>query len=251
MITYILLIFFALAPSTIWLLFYLRKDVHPESNRMILKIFFLGALAVVAAYFIEIGLSALIDRLSISNPALNALIYWFLGIALVEELCKYWVVKSQIFKSEELDEPLDLMLYMMISALGFAALENIVVFLSLKSEFLLWETFAVGVFRFLGATFLHALASGLFGYYLVLHFYEPKKKLRYFLAGLTLAILFHGLFNLSIANPELIYKPLDSIINIKGIVRFLIPVILLASLAIFVSLAFKKTKELKGVCKQR
>ncbi len=42
---YPIYIFFGLAPSFIWLLFFLRKDAHPESNPMILKIFFYGMLA--------------------------------------------------------------------------------------------------------------------------------------------------------------------------------------------------------------
>ena len=50
---YFILIIFALAPSLIWLLFFLKKDAHPESKRMILKIFFYGILIALPAIFIE------------------------------------------------------------------------------------------------------------------------------------------------------------------------------------------------------
>ena len=52
---YLFYIIFALAPSVIWLLFFLRKDSHPESNRMILTVFLLGILAAIPAALIETG----------------------------------------------------------------------------------------------------------------------------------------------------------------------------------------------------
>ena len=58
-------IIFGLAPSIIWLLFYLRKDSHPESNRMVLKIFFYGMLAALPAVFLEIGFKSELEKLNI------------------------------------------------------------------------------------------------------------------------------------------------------------------------------------------
>ena len=55
--SYPLLIFFGLAPSIIWLLFYLRKDARPESNSQVLKIFGYGMLAVIPTALIELGIS--------------------------------------------------------------------------------------------------------------------------------------------------------------------------------------------------
>ena len=246
---YFFLLFFALAPSVIWLLFYLRKDAHPESNSTVLKIFFLGAASAIAAAFTEYIIAGALNNVANLDKAIFAFLYWFLAIAMVEEFFKYLVVSSQIFRSEHLDEPLDLMLYMIISALGFAALENVLIFFSLKTPLDFWQGAAVSIFRFLGATLLHALASGLFGYFLVVRFYEAKRKLRYFFAGLFSAVVFHGLFNLSIANPKLMYKSFGGIINENGVFKFIIPIIILSSLAFFVSYGFKKVKNFKGICK--
>jgi len=44
---------FGFLPSIIWLSFYLRKDAHPESNRMVLKIFLYGMLAALVAIVLE------------------------------------------------------------------------------------------------------------------------------------------------------------------------------------------------------
>ena len=235
--TYLFYIFFGLAPSVIWLLFFLRKDSHPESNRMILKVFFYGMLAALPAVFIELGFSQQINQLHLPS-FLISILYVFLGIALVEEVMKYLVVKKQVLKSSECDEPVDIMLYMIISALGFAALENLFILFPLTQPFQLLETFLVSVFRFVGATFLHALCSGLIGYFLALSFLKAKNRLKLKYLGITLAVLLHGLYDFSI-------------IKIGGGFKFIVPIIILAGLSIFISLGFKKVKKLKSICLPR
>ncbi len=53
---YPLYIFLGILPSIIWLLYYLKKDTHPEPRLMILKIFFWGMLSALPAIFIEKGI---------------------------------------------------------------------------------------------------------------------------------------------------------------------------------------------------
>ncbi|PIV43098.1 MAG: hypothetical protein COX92_01990 [Candidatus Nealsonbacteria bacterium CG_4_10_14_0_2_um_filter_40_15] len=241
--SYSLYTFFGILPSVIWLMFYLRRDSHPEPKRMVLKIFFYGMLAAVPAVLLEIGIleefkslpAALVQNPNFS-PFLLSMLNIFVAVALVEEFLKYLVVKGKISNSSEFDEPLDIMLYMIISALGFAASENILILFSLGPTFLLEKTFSISVFRFLGATFLHALCSGLLGYFLALSFFETKNRIKLLIAGLGIATLLHGLYNFSI-------------IEIEGDLAFFIPILILISLAIFTVLGFKKLKKLKSVCK--
>src|SRR3989344_4984826 len=125
-----LYIFFGVLPSLVWLFYYLRKDLHPEPKRMIIKVFLYGVLITVPVFFIQVGLSGLLKQLQYlplfaSFPIIIDIIKWFIVIALVEEVLKYLVVKTIVFRSGELEEPLDIMLYMVVVALGFAALENI------------------------------------------------------------------------------------------------------------------------------
>ncbi len=234
-ITYPILIFFSLAPSVIWLLFFLRKDSHPESNRMILKIFFYGMLATVPTALIELGFFEKVNPLHLP-PLLFAVLYAFLGISLVEEILKYLIVKKMVLGHHEFDEPVDTMLYMIIAALGFAALENLLIFLPMNINFQLFQTAFISVFRFIGATFLHALCSGLIGYYLALSFLESKNRFKLATKGIIIATLLHGLYDLSI-------------MEVEGGLKFLMPMIILLGLTVFVSLGFKKVKTLKSVCK--
>jgi len=226
---------FGILPSFLWLLFYLKRDVHPESNWMVLKIFFYGMLAALPAILLEMGF------LQITGPFRNGGLIIsglnvFLGVALIEELLKYLVVREKVLKHPELDEPIDIMLYMIIAALGFAASENILILFSLGSTFLLGETLSIALLRFWGATFLHALCSGLVGYFLALSFFEKKHQIKLLSSGFAAAILLHGLYNFSI-------------IEIEGGLSLLIPLFILIGLAVFFGFSLKRLKKLKSICK--
>ena len=233
--SYPIYICLGILPSIIWLLFYLRKDAHPESNSQVIKIFFYGMLAAIPAIFLEKGIFEEFGRLNLS-PFLILILNTFIGVALIEEVLKYLVVRGKTLRNAEFDEPTDALLYMIIAALGFAALENILILFSLGPGILLQEAFSISVFRFLGATFLHALCSGTVGYFLALSFFETKNRVKLLSIGLGTSILLHGLYNFSI-------------MEVEGGLRFLIPIIILITLSLFVSLGFKRLKKMKSVCK--
>ena len=219
---YILYVF-GLLPSFIWLLFYLRKDVHPESNKQVLEVFLYGMIAAFCAIFIETMFKEVL--------APKSILYIFIGGALVEEYLKYFVVRFEILKNPELDEPFDVMLYMIISALGFAALENILILSKYHPILELSNTLNITTWRFLTATFLHTLCSGIFGYFLALSFFNLKNRKKIFLVGLFLASVLHGLYNLFI---------------IKG--DGWTSILFLPITAIFILICCKKLKKLKGIC---
>lgn len=256
---YLIYIFFGLAPSIIWLLFYLRKDAHPESNKMIIKIFLFGMIITFAAGLIEIGGEAIFSLLKFINIPLFLILalYHFIGIALVEEFFKYLIVKGSVLNNLEFDEPVDAMLYMIIAALGFAALENMLYLFPKEEIFLLSKVFqrtiTISSIRFIGATFLHALCSGTVGYFLALSCFEPKKRFRLIALGLGIAAVLHGLFNISIIEVErnlIVQNGKVSIINFPSfILSAILVIVILGGLAIFVSFGFRKLKRLKSICK--
>ena len=123
---------------------------------------------------------------------------------------------------------------MIIAALGFAALENILYLFSLEIR----EAFLIASFRFVGAVFLHALCSAVLGYFLALSFFKTGERLKLLTLGFLIATLLHGLFNFSI-------------IMLEGNIRFIIPVIILIVLALVVSLGFENLKKMASVCKTK
>jgi len=254
--SYILYIPFGLLPSIIWLIFYLRKDSHPESKLMVLKIFFYGMLTAIIAALIEVAFDAGIDFLS-ETFSLNLFIpqylsfflYYLIAVALIEEVAKFLVVQKKVLSDPEFDEPVDTMIYMIISALGFAALENLLYLLPSifpGASLALGQTAILSGFRFLGATFLHALASGLLGFFLALAIFYPKRRKMLLFLGIAAATLLHGLFNISIIG---IAKGVDEQNNFLAISSTMFLFIILSFLAFFVSFGFKKLKKIASVCK--
>lgn len=236
---YFIFIILGLAPSTIWLLFYLRKDAHPEPNGTILKVFFLGMLATLPAIFLERELWKPFEAI-FHPPLLAFILYIILGIALVEEILKYIVVRFFVFSKSVIDEPIDLMLYMIISALGFAGFENILYIFRLEPIPTVETAFGLTIVRFVGAVFLHALVSAVWGYFLALSCTSAKAKKLYFLIGAFLAVFLHSLFDIYI----LVLRDKES-----EEILLLLPTAALFALAVCISLAIGKLKQMKGVCK--
>lgn len=235
---FFLYIVFGILPSLVWLSYYLRKDLHPEPKRMIMKIFLWGAIITVPVFFVQIGLSELLAKANIS-PLATSLIYWFVIIALTEEIFKFLVVRLKVKSSKHLDEPTDIMIYMVVTALGFAALENILYLFSptgiLSLEDLINRTLMVSFIRFIGATFLHTLCSAVIGYFVAISIFKKGKNFILTGFGFLLAIGLHGLYDFSI-------------ITIDGYLKLAIPVIILLTLAIIAFAGFDKLKKKKGVC---
>lgn len=249
-------IVFGILPTFIWLIFYLNKDLHPEPKRMIAKIFFLGMfLSIGIAVATELGITFLIGLITglsgaSSYPVYLFIIYNFLAIALVEELSKYLIVKLFVFKNPAFDEPVDTMIYMITAALGFAALENILVLSSINTASYGSDIVAISFLRFLGATFLHALASATIGYFVALSFYNARRKKAYVFSGFFLATLLHGIYNMSLIKSQEISAALYNITSLEIFSYPLyIPTFLLIFFAIFVSLFFKKLTTIFNTCK--
>jgi len=199
---YLLYAILGIAPSVIWLLFYLRKDVNPEPKRLIFLVFLGGALMGPIALLMEFFAMSMLSP-STQWPALLASLnqnryLFFLNIIafapLSEELLKYLVVRWQVLKNPNFDEPLDAMIYLIVSALGFAATENLLN-IFLIPNVTLQLAFSQALIRFLSATLLHALASGTLGYFIACSLLNLKHKNFIFLTGFSLAVILHSFYN--------------------------------------------------------
>ncbi|TSC53553.1 MAG: hypothetical protein LiPW39_208 [Parcubacteria group bacterium LiPW_39] len=113
---------------------------------------------------------------------------------LIEEYLKYAVVKWRVLKNPAFDEPLDAMLYLIISALGFAAVENLLNIFMLEN-LTLQTAISQSAARFLSATLLHTLSSGILGYFLAQSLLNFKRRRMIFWGGFGLAVVFHGFYN--------------------------------------------------------
>ncbi len=231
---YFSLFVFAVIPSLLWLLYYLRKDTHPEPKRLIIYVFAAGALFAIIGYFFQRTAASLLFSFLDTVPLLiifAPLFYKFVVVAFSEEFLKYLAFFFTIKNHPELDEPVDFIIYMITAALGFAALENFIVLSSL--DITLPEVVKISVIRFFSGTFLHALVSGIFGGFLA-HSYGFQKK-SILIWGLLFVSLLHGLYNLLAE-------------RIGEALFFSLLLAFFAFLITLLSLLIKKTKKMKSIC---
>lgn len=238
--TIIIYVILGVIPALIWLAYYLREDVHPEPKGMIWAVFLWGAVITIPTFFIQIGLTTLLNGVEI-NFMVKSLIYWFLVIAFTEELLKYIVIRVKVVNSRHLDEPLDIMLYMVIAALGFAAVENILYLLvpagQMPFDQLIIRTLAINFIRFVGAIFLHTLCSAVVGYALAISFCEEKNRIISVFVGMLTATLLHGLYDFSIITLNGAYMKIS------------VATVIILTLSLLVFSGFEKLKKMKGICK--
>lgn len=241
-------LFLSLIQSFVWLFFYLCKDVKPEKKSEITKFFLYGALIVFPVLFIEKGIFWTMGKISLSFLPHSFWMIFFFGVitiilvALIEEISKYLIIRQKLLKNPEFDEPVDAVIYMIIAALGFAAMENILLFFN-QTDLKIFSITALGLLRFFGAVFLHTLCSGIIGYFLALSIFELKKKKGLIFKGIFIAVFFHGLFNFSLFFVE---KINSQEIQILG---YLIRAAILIGLSLFLANGIENLKKIKSVCK--
>lgn len=186
----------AILPSLIWLFFYLKEDDHPEPKYWLFIIFLIGIASAPLVIFLEMVFVKIFHYFQFSYLTENA--FLLITVApFIEETVKYGIVHLSLNKNPVLDEPVDAMIYVISAALGFAAIENalaIFSFVPFGAPDYLNTAFNFVSLRFVSATALHGLASGITGYFFA-YYYFFKKDARLIFAGLFIATVFHGLYN--------------------------------------------------------
>lgn len=196
--SFFILLVIALAtvlPALIWLLFFAREDIHPEPKRIIAYTFGIGVLAALPTLFAQIIFKDIVGE--------NAnLIFVFLGLATIEEIFKFLAAFYAINGSKYFDEPIDAMIYMIAAASGFATIENILIAIGSIESLTLPSLYATGnvlLLRFIGATLLHVLASGIVGFYWAKSIAKKHDHRGLLVYGIVLATAVHTVFNYLIA----------------------------------------------------
>jgi len=106
-----------------------------------------------------------------------ALFISFIGVGVVEELSKFLIMKfinKRFFKS--INDVIELAI---VSALGFAFLENIIYFSAHWGDLSTGNFFVFALMRVTVVTMVHMLCSGIFGYYYgMAYFASPMIKIQ-------------------------------------------------------------------------
>lgn len=193
----LLALLFGLLPGFAWLMFYLTEDRHPEPKRLILFTFIAGIAFAFFAVVVEQIFNNATGAAGIPEFSILSLI----GLALIEEIMKFAAADFAVGKSPLLKDPVDVMIYMIVAALGFATLENIGAIANggATGTAIITTIFETISLRFVGATLLHSLTSGIVGYHWALGI-ARKKVARYLVWGIVIATALHAFFNYLILN---------------------------------------------------
>lgn len=203
-------------PTLVWLWFWARQDKkNPEPKSMIALAFIGGMVAVFISLFIEkylygLGLKNLfLDSIfesvlpSIENIAKQAgvgidkILLVVIFAPIIEELSKFIMAYILVLRSKVDDEPIDPMIYLITTALGFAAVENMLFLINPFENKDIVLTIFTGNMRFVGATLLHTISSATIAMFISFNFFKHKiEKFVFTIVGIVSAIFIHGVFNM-------------------------------------------------------
>ncbi len=215
----------AVAPSLFLVWYFYRQDIKkPEPKRLVTRIFFLGIFFTVPAIILEVLFDAIFG-LVMGSTILFDLVKAFIIAALIEESIKLFVVIRFAYHQVHFDEVMDGIVYTIMASLGFACMENII--------YVVECGFTIACVRAITAVPMHAVASGMMGYYIgKAKFSEDKTASNSLIfKGLWYAVLIHGTYDFFLfASPRIGYIfalgvfPLIIItfINLKHKIKFAI-----------------------------
>jgi RsiW-degrading membrane proteinase PrsW (M82 family) len=205
----------AVLPAMVWLFFWTREDrANPEPKIMILIAFLGGVIAVLISLFFEKIVFNIDPRTIFSYDFLNPVLDFLSKISVqesinlnkvalvlvfapvIEELSKFIFAYGLVLRSKADDEPIDPLIYMIVTAIGFAAIENMLFLIDpiIKNDLIFG--IQTGNMRFIGSTLLHTVSSATIGIFIGLKFFDKKfYKFLWTILAVLLAIVIHSLFN--------------------------------------------------------
>lgn len=189
-------------PALLWLWFWMHEENdHHEPRSLIIFTFMVGMAGVFVVFPLQ-QLTIYFGKFFVPTFAAGgivALTIW----AFWEELTKYLAARFTAFKHASFLHPIDAFIYMTTASLGFSAMENTILLLGplLRGEAI--TAINAAAMRFMGASLLHFIASGVIALCIGLTFYASKTKKFFALcAGLFIAVALHSMFNFFIINND-------------------------------------------------
>ena len=175
-------------PSLLIVAFFVKSDRFPEPTIQIIKIFMFGIFLCIPAFYINTALDEIYSNTNISE----ALIRSFLSAAPVEEVLKFTVLYSLVYKMKDFNEPIDGIVYGVSVSLGFATLENIY-YVYVLSDYFGTTSQGLAILRSFSAIPAHGIFGATMGYFFMK--YTFIKKENNLALCMIVPILLHGAYN--------------------------------------------------------
>jgi RsiW-degrading membrane proteinase PrsW (M82 family) len=175
-------------PSILIITFFVKSDRFQEPASQIIKIFFYGILICFPAYYLNTVLGDIYASRGISESLVSS----FLTAAPVEEILKFSVLYSLVYKMKDFNEPIDGIVYGVSVSLGFATLENIY-YVYLMSDYFETTSKSLAILRSFSAIPAHGIFGATMGYFFMKYSFINKKN--NLALCMIIPILLHGAYN--------------------------------------------------------
>ena len=155
-----ILLFISVLPSIVLGFYIYKKDkVEPEPKGLLAMLFFFGVLSIIPAIILELILAGVLSWVGISEEGnlISIFLYCVIGIAAVEEGCKWVILKLGTWNNKEFNHIFDAIVYAVFTSLGFATLENIL--------YVFQNGLGTGIMRAILSVPGHAFFGVYMGYY--------------------------------------------------------------------------------------
>lgn len=184
----------ALLISAMWFVYFRRIDVFEhEPLALAIVVLVLGGLSALFSALVSDALT-LLYPIGLNGNVLNDLSFSIIHIGFVEESVKLIPVVLIVLLSRQVNEPMDMIYYGSLSALGFATLENSLYF----------SGYGLGIvfIRFLFSTVIHMVMTSIICYrWAKARFIRRGSTVLAVAAGFLVAAVIHGLFDYFIIGP--------------------------------------------------
>lgn len=191
------LIALALLPAIALVVWIYRQDrVEKEPKGLLWKVFLFGVLSVIPAMILEILLEEVFLVFVDEDTLCYVILDNFIGVAMIEELCKMKAAKRAAWKHPAFNYKFDAIVYCVTSALGFAAIENVMYCMDADIE--------TAVTRALLSVPSHAIDGVIMGYFFGVAkeaelVGNRRRRKRYLRLSVFMPMIEHGIYDTALS----------------------------------------------------
>lgn len=180
-----MLIFLALLPTLVLLLFFYLKDKYEkEPFKTLFNVFAIGMITILPVLALEL----LLIKVKPDGTKLWDVFYTAVIVAgFSEEIIKYLGLRFVIWKNADFNEMYDGIIYGVFLSLGFATVENVL--------YVVEGGMSTALMRILTAVPAHALFGTVMGYYLGKAKFLPYAKTKHHIYAWFTPVLLHGAYD--------------------------------------------------------
>ena len=193
------LTFYAIALyfSVLWAVFFFSQfRTHQIEIKKTIVIFFLSQItALILVNLQSFPPFSILYSFTDSSIIIARIVGFIFGVGILEEFIKSVPLYFILNKTKEPLIPQTLVLYGLISGIGFGVLEGVIYQTGVNSELEYNSAFFMNVARLTSLPFLHAIWCGISGYFLSFSQLFPLNRKGLILLSISVPAILHGLYD--------------------------------------------------------